>query len=104
MLIVTTDMVAGKEIVEVIGLVKGSTVRSKNIGSDIGASIKGLVGGELNSYNDMLNEARQMAIGRMADEAKAQGANAIVGMRLASSAMMAGAAEMVAYGTAVVIK
>ena len=104
MLIVTTDGVAGKEIVEVLGLVKGSTVRSKHIGSDIGASLKTIVGGELNGYNDMLNEARQMAIGRMVDEATTQGANAVVGMRLASSAMMAGAAEMVAYGTAVIIK
>lgn len=104
MLIVTTDTIVNKEIVQVIGLVKGSTVRSKNIGSDIGASLKGIVGGELNGYNDMLNEARQMAIGRMVEDAQKQGANAIVGMRLASSAVMAGAAEMMAYGTAVVIK
>lgn len=104
MLIVTTDMIAGKEIVEVKGLCKGSTVRSKNVGSDIGASLKGLVGGELNSYNDMLTEARQIAVGRMAEDAAAMGAYAIVGMRLGSAAVMAGAAEIVAYGTAVVIK
>ena len=104
MLIVTTDMIAGKEIVEVKGLCKGSTVRSKNVGSDIGASLKGLVGGELNSYNDMLTEARQIAVGRMVEDAAAMGANAIVGMRLGSEAVMAGAAEIVAYGTAVVIK
>jgi len=104
MLIVTTDNVAGKEIVEVLGLVRGSTIRSKNIGKDIGAGLKGLVGGELNGYNEMLNEARQIAIGRMVEDAQAKGANAIVGMRLASSAVMQGAAEMVAYGTAVVIK
>lgn len=95
MLIVTTDMIAGKEIVEVKGLCKGSTVRSKNVGSDIGASLKGLVGGELNSYNDMLTEARQIAVGRMAEDAAAMGANAIVGMRLGSAAVMAGAAEIV---------
>lgn len=82
---------------------KGSTVRSKNIGRDIGASFKNLVGGELTGYNEMLTEARQIAIGRMIEDAKAQGANAIVGFRLMSSSVMDGAAEMVAYGTAVVI-
>lgn len=103
MFIVTTDQIPGKEIIEVKGLVKGSTVRSKNIGRDIGASFKNLVGGELIGYNEMLTEARQIAIGRMVEDAKAQGANAIVGLRLMSSSVMAGAAEMVAYGTAVVI-
>ncbi|MEE1237785.1 MAG: heavy metal-binding domain-containing protein, partial [Turicibacter sp.] len=100
MLIVTTESIPGKEIIDVKGLVKGSTVRSKNIGKDIGSSFKNLVGGELNSYNEMLTEARQIAIGRMVEDAKAQGANAIVGLRLMSSSVMAGAAEMVAYGTA----
>jgi len=104
MLVVTIDTIPGKEIVEVKGLCKGSTVRSKNVGSDIGASLKGLVGGELNGYNDMLAEARRIAIGRMAEDAEAMGANAIVGMRLGSAAVMAGAAEIVAYGTAVVVK
>ena len=104
MLIVTTDSIPGKEIVEVKGLVKGSTVRSKHIGKDISASLKTIVGGELNGYNEMLIEARQIAVGRMADEAQSIGANAIVGVRLMSSAVMAGAAEMVAYGTAVVVK
>ena len=103
MLIVTTESIPGKQIIEVKGLVKGSTVRSKNIGRDIGSSFKNLVGGELNSYNEMLTEARQIAIGRMVEDAKTQGANAVVGMRLMSSSVMAGAAEMVAYGTAVVI-
>lgn len=104
MLIVTTDTIVGKEIMEVKGLCKGSTVRSKNVGSDIGASLKGLVGGELNGYNDMLVEARQIAIGRMVEDAQALGANAIIAMRLGSAAVTAGAAEIVAYGTAVVIK
>ena len=99
MLIVTTDSIPGKEIVEVKGLVKGSTVRSKHIGKDISASLKTIVGGELNGYNEMLIEARQIAY-----EAQSIGANAIVGVRLMSSAVMAGAAEMVAYGTAVVVK
>lgn len=103
MLIVTTDTIPGKEMLQIKGFVKGSTVRSKHIGKDITASFKTLVGGELNSYNEMLTEARQIAIGRMVDEATSMGANAIVGLRLMSSAIMTGAAEMVAYGTAVVI-
>ena len=82
----------------------GSTVRSKHIGKDISASFKTIVGGELNGYNEMLIEARQIAIGRMVDEAKSLEANAIIGLRLMSSSVMAGAAEMVAYGTAVVVK
>ena len=85
-------------------MVKGSTVRSKNVGKDIGASLKGLVGGELNSYTEMLIESRQIAIGRMVEDAEKLGANAIVGMRLQSAAVMQGAAEMVAYGTAVVVE
>ena len=104
MLLVTTDTVAGKEVAEVLGLVRGSTIRSKNIGKDIGAGLKGLVGGELNGYTDMLNEARQIAIGRMVEDAEAKGANAIVGMRLTSAAVMQGAAEVLAYGTAVILK
>ena len=90
MLMVTTDSIVGKEIVEVKGLVKGSTVRSKHIGKDIGASLKTIVGGELNGYNEMLIEARQIALGRMADDATRLGANAVVGVRLMSSAVMAG--------------
>ncbi|CDB74830.1 uPF0145 protein CLP_2779 [Clostridium sp. CAG:265] len=104
MIILTIENVPGKEIKEVKGLVKGSTVRCKNIGRDITASFKNLVGGEMSGYNDMLTEARQIAIGRMADEAEAMGANAIIGMKLMSSAIAAGAAEMVAYGTAVVVE
>ena len=104
MIILTIENVPGKEIKEVKGLVKGSTVRCKNIGRDITASFKNLVGGEMSGYNDMLTEARQIAIGRMVDEAEAMGANAIIGMTLMSSAIAAGAAEMVAYGTAVVVE
>ena len=104
MIILTIENVPGKEIKEVKGLVKGSTVRCKNIGRDITASFKNLVGGEMSGYNDMLTEARQIAIGRMVAEAEAMGANAIIGMKLMSSAIAAGAAEMVAYGTAVVVE
>ena len=104
MMVVTTDTIADKKIVKDLGLVKGSTVRSKNVGKDIGASLKGLVGGELNGYTEMLIEARQIAIGRMVEDAEKLGANAVVGMRLQSAAVMQGAAEMVAYGTAVVVE
>ena len=104
MIILTIDTVPGKNIVEVKGLVKGSTVRCKNVGRDNAASFKNLVGGEMTGYNEMLTEARQIAIGRMVDEATAMGANAIIGLRLMSSAIAAGAAEMVAYGTAVVVE
>lgn len=102
MLVLTTETIPGKGIKEVKGLVKGSTVRCKNIGKDITASFKNLVGGEMTSYTEMLTEARQIAIGRMVDEAESLGANAIIGMRLVSSSLAAGAAEMVAYGTAVI--
>lgn len=102
MLILTTETIPGKGIKEIKGLVKGSTVRCKNIGKDITSSFKNLVGGEMTSYTEMLTEARQIAIGRMVDEAETLGANAIIGMRLVSSSLTAGAAEMVAYGTAVV--
>lgn len=104
MLILTTETIPGKEIIEVKGLVKGSTVRCKNIGRDIISGFKNIVGGEMEGYNEMLTEARQIAIGRMVDEAKSKGANAIIGLRITSSAIAQGAAEMVAYGTAVVIE
>lgn len=104
MIIVTTDTIPGKEIIEVKGFAKGSTVRCKNIGKDIMASFKNIVGGEMQGYNEMLTEARQIAIGRLVEEAESKGANAIVGLRLMSSAIAQGAAEMVAYGTAVVIQ
>ena len=104
MLVVTTDSIPGKEIIEVKGLVKGSTVRSKHIGKDIGVSLKTIVGGELNGYNEMLIEARQIALGRMVEDAQNLETNAVVGVRLMSSAVMAGAAEMIDYDTAVVVK
>ena len=104
MVVLTIENVPGKEIKEVKGLVKGSTVRCKNIGRDITASFKNLVGGEMTGYNEMLTEARKIAIERMVEEAEAMGANAIIGMRLMSSEITEGAAEMVAYGTAVVIE
>ncbi|OON98664.1 MAG: hypothetical protein ATN35_04095 [Epulopiscium sp. Nele67-Bin004] len=104
MLIVTTDSIAGKEIIEVKGFVKGSTIRSKHLGKDISATFKSIAGGELTGYNEMLTEARQISIERMVEDAKSQGANAIVGLRIMSSTVVQGAAEMLAYGTGVVIE
>ena len=100
MLIVTTDYIAGKEL-EMLGLVKGSTIQSVNVGKDIGQAFKGLVGGEMKSYNEMMNNARALATKRMVQEAEALGADAIVNIRYASAAVMQSAAEVMAYGTAV---
>ncbi|MCI9161267.1 YbjQ family protein [Anaerotruncus sp. 1XD42-93] len=99
MLLVTTETIAGKEL-EPLGLVKGSTIQSKNIGRDITQGLKTLVGGELKSYTDMMNQARQIATNRMIEEAQALGADAIVGVRYTSSSILQGAAEVMAYGTA----
>ena len=100
MILVNTDYISGKEL-EMLGLVKGSTIQSKNIGKDITQSFKTLVGGELNEYNKMMNEARALATKRMVEEAVALGADAIVNIRYASSSILQGAAEVIAYGTAV---
>lgn len=104
MIIVNTNEIPGKEIIEAIGLVKGSTIQSKNIGKDIMAGLKTLVGGEIKEYTDMLEKARQIAIDRMVKEAEEKGADAIVNIRFATSAIMQGAAELLVYGTAVKIK
>lgn len=98
MLIVTTDYITGKDL-EMLGLVKGSTIQTKNVGRDISQSFKTLVGGELN--NEMMTDARALATKRMVEEAEALGADAIVAVRYASAAIMQGAAEAIAYGTAV---
>lgn len=89
---------------EVLGLVKGTVVQSKNIGKDFMAGMKTLVGGEIGSYTELLNEARQIAIKRMVDDAAQLGADAIIGIRFASSSIMQGASEVLAYGTAVKFK
>ncbi len=100
MILVTTDYISGKEL-EMLGIVKGSTVQSAHAGKDIGAAFKTLVGGELISYNEMLNNARAMATKRMVIEAEELGADAVVGVRYASAEILQGAAEVIAYGTAV---
>ena len=104
MIIVTTDQIPGKEIKEVVGVVSGGTVQSKNIGKDIGAGLKGLVGGEMKSYTVMMEEARDIAMKRLVEKASSAGANAIVGMRFMTSAIVQGASEVIAYGTAVVVE
>ncbi|MDE5908858.1 MAG: YbjQ family protein [Lachnospiraceae bacterium] len=103
MILVNTDYINGKEL-EMLGLVKGSTIQSKNIGRDITQSFKTIVGGELKAYTDMMNEARDLATQRMIAEAERLSADAIVNIRYASSAIMQGAAEVIAYGTAVKFK
>ena len=104
MIIATTDKVEGKEIVETLGIVKGAIVQSKHIGKDIMAGFKNMVGGEVKSYTEMVREARETATERMVEEAKALGADAVVGVRYGTSSIMEGAAEMLAYGTAVKLK
>jgi uncharacterized protein YbjQ (UPF0145 family) len=100
MVIVNTDYITGKEL-QTLGLVKGATIQSKNIGRDITQSFKTLVGGELKAYTQMMSEARDLATQRMIAEAESLGADAIVNVRYATSAIMQGAAEVMAYGTAV---
>ena len=102
MILITTDTIPGKKI-EAVGMVKGAIVQSKNIGRDFMAGMKTIVGGEIAGYTEMLNEARTIATRRMIDEAEKLGADAIVGVRYGSSAVMQGAAEILAYGTAVKI-
>jgi len=104
MIIVNTDTIPGKEIYNVLGLVKGNTIRAKNLGRDIGASLKSLVGGELKDYTKMIAEAREEALSRMTQEAQQMGANAILNVRFSTSHVMGSAAEILAYGTAVKVK
>jgi uncharacterized protein YbjQ (UPF0145 family) len=99
----TLETVPGKTIVRHIGLVQGSTVRAKHVGRDILAGLKNIVGGELKSYTALLNESRNEALERMVAQARAAGANAVVNIRFATSNIAAGAAEVMAYGTAVVV-
>ena len=100
MILVNTDFISGKEL-ETLSIVKGSTIQSKHLGKDISQSFKTLVGGELRAYTEMMNEARDIAVKRMVAEAEALGADAIINVRFASAAVMQGAAEVMAYGTAV---
>ncbi|MBQ1232606.1 MAG: YbjQ family protein [Clostridia bacterium] len=100
MKIYTTNYITGKNL-ETLGLVQGSTVQSKHIGRDLAASFKTIVGGELKGYTEMMNEARKIATARMTEQAEVMGADAVIEVRYSSSSVMDGAAEIMAYGTAV---
>lgn len=103
MKLINLNYIPGQDF-DVLGLVKGNTVQSKNIGKDIGAGVKTIIGGEISGYTEMLREARQIATQRMIDEAEGLGADAVINVRFASSSIMQSAAEIIAYGTAVKFK
>jgi len=103
-IIVNTDYITGREIENIIGLVKGSTIKARHIGSDIGAGLRNLVGGEVKGYTKMIDEARDEALERMKKEAENLGADAIINVRFTTSQVMAGASEILVYGTAVKLK
>jgi uncharacterized protein YbjQ (UPF0145 family) len=104
MLYVTTVYIACKEITASLGIARGSTVRARNIGRDLFAGLKNIVGGEISEYTELLAQSREQAIKRMLDDAKGLGAHAVVNVRFTTSQVMQGAAEMLAYGTAVKLK
>lgn len=104
MIITTSDTIAGKTIRESKGLVRGNTIRARHVGHDLMASLRGVVGGEITNYTKMLAESREQAIDRMIEEAESIGANAVVGLRFSTSMIMQQAAEILAYGTGVVIE
>jgi uncharacterized protein YbjQ (UPF0145 family) len=104
MIVINTESVPGKEVVKILGLVQGNTIRAKHAGRDIMAGFKNIVGGELTAYTELLTEARREAMQRMLNQAEELGANAVLNVRFTTSAITAGAAELYAYGTAVVVR
>ncbi len=104
MIITTTDFVTGKEITEILGVARGSTVRARNIGRDIFAALKNVVGGEIEEYTRLQAESREQALQRLVEDAEKMNADAVINIRLATSMVMQGAAEILAYGTAVKLK
>jgi uncharacterized protein YbjQ (UPF0145 family) len=104
MIVCTTDSIAGKRVVRTLGLVRGNTVRARHIGRDIAAALRNVVGGEVSEYTKLLGEAREQALDRMVEEAESLGANAVIEVRLSTSEVMSAAAELLAYGTAVVVE
>ncbi|MCK4557559.1 MAG: YbjQ family protein [Candidatus Aminicenantes bacterium] len=104
MILVTTDFVQGKEIKKMLGLVRGNTIRARHIGRDIKAGLKGIVGGEITDYTKMMAESREQALDRMVEEAEQLGANAIINVRLTTSMIMQSAAEILAFGTGVIVE
>jgi uncharacterized protein YbjQ (UPF0145 family) len=104
MILTNTETITGKEISECLGLVRGSTVRARNFGRDIFAGLKNIIGGEISEYTKLLADSREQAIQRMVKDAERLGAHAIVNVRITTSAVMQGSAEILAYGTAVKLK
>ena len=104
MIITASNDIPGSKVKEVLGLVMGNTIRAKHLGKDIVAGLRNIVGGELNEYTEMLAESRKQALARMEEEAKKLGADAVINVRFTTSSVMQGAAEMLAYGTAVKVK
>ena len=104
MIVTTSGQIEDRKILKTIGLVRGSTIRTRHLGKDIMASLRGVVGGEINEYTKMMAEAREQALRRMVEDAEQKGANAVVGMRFATSMVMQNAAEVLAYGTGVVLE
>ncbi|MHC4592169.1 MAG: YbjQ family protein [Planctomycetota bacterium] len=104
MIITTTETIAGKTIVETLGVVRGNTIRARHIGKDIKAAFRHMIGGEITEYTKLLAESREQALDRMAQSAEQMGANAVVQLRFATSTLMGGAAELLAYGTAVIVE
>jgi len=104
MIVVTSSEVCGRRVVRTLGLVRGNTIRARHIGKDILAGLRNLVGGEISEYTKMLAESREQALDRMTEEAQSLGANAVLDVRFMTSMVMQGAAELLAYGTAVVLE
>lgn len=104
MIVVASSAIAGQRVVRTLGLVRGNTIRARHVGKDILAALRNLVGGEVFEYTKMMAEAREQALDRMVEDARGLGANAILDVRFATSMLMAGAAELLAYGTAVVVE
>ena len=104
MIVTSCENIVGKRIVRTVGLVKGNTIRARHIGRDIGAILRGIVGGEIKEYTKLMAESREQAFDRMVADAESRGANAIIMTRYSTSAVMSGAAELLAYGTAVVVE
>ena len=104
MLVVTTETIGGKRIVKSLGLVRGNTVRARNVGKDITAGLRALVGGEISEYGKLMAEAREQSVDRMIEAAEQLGANAVVATRFTTSMVMSGAAELLATGTAVIVE
>ena len=103
MIVTTTEKIPNREIIEILGIARGSTVRARNIGRDIFAGLKNIVGGEIEEYTKLQAEAREQALQRMEEDAKNMGANAIINVRLTTSMVMQGCSEILAYGTAVTV-